>query len=161
MPTPKCIVAATDFSGSSREALRTARDLADAIGARVHLLHVIPDPARMPWGLESGLAFHDLERDWRLHAQRSLEQAREESGFAPARTVLQIAMGDAAQEIVAAARTLRADVIVMGTHGHGFVARFVMGSVADKVLRHADRPVLIVPYPDHHGEKTGSVTARR
>lgn len=159
MPAPKCIVAATDFSGGSQEVLRTARDLADAIGAHVHLLHVIPDPARMPWGLESGLAFHDLERDWRLHAQRSLEQAREDAGFAPARTVLQVAMGDAAQEIVAAARKLRADVIVMGTHGHGFVARLVMGSVADKVLRHADRPVLIVPCPGHHAGKTGSMTA--
>lgn len=150
MPSPKCIVAATDFSGTSREALRVARDLADAIGAHVHLLHVIPDPARMPWGLESGVAFHDLERDWRLHAERSLEQAREQAGFTRARTVLQIAVGDAAREIVAAARALRADVIVMGTHGHGFVARLVMGSVADKVLRHADRPVLIVPHPVLH-----------
>lgn len=155
MPTPKCIVAATDFSGTSREALRAARDLADAIGAHVHLLHVIPDQARLPWGLASGLVFHDLERGWRLHAERSLEQARDEAGFTPSRAVLQIAVGDAAHEIVAAARALRADVIVMGTHGHGFVGRLLMGSVADKVLRQADRPVLIVPHPLlHHMQQT-------
>lgn len=159
MPTPKCIVAATDFSGTSRAALHVVRDLADAIGAHVHLLHVIPDPARLPYGMEAGLVFADLERDWRARAQRSLEQARDEAGLAAGRTALVIAMGDAAHEIVASARSLRADIIVMGTHGHGFVARLVMGSVADKVLRHADRPVLIVPHPAlRHMQASASAT---
>jgi len=147
LPTPKCIVAATDFSGTSREALHVVRDLADAIGAHVHLLHVMPDPARLPYGMEAGIVFADLERDLRAQAQRSLEQARDAAGLAAGRTALVIAMGDPAHEIVASARSLRADVIVMGTHGHGVVARLVMGSVADKVLRHADCPVLIVPHP--------------
>lgn len=96
MPTRTCILAATDFSGTSREALHVARDEA---------------------GLPRGL------------------------------TPTMVAMGDPAQEIVAAAAALGAAMIVMGTHGHGLAARLVMGSVADKVLRHADRPVLIVPHP--------------
>ncbi|HEX6323176.1 MAG TPA: universal stress protein [Vicinamibacterales bacterium] len=147
MPAPRCIVAATDFSDTSREALRVARAYADAIGAHVHLLHVIPDPARLPWSVEAGLALGDLATEWRQQARLALEQARHEAALPPDRTVLTVAMGDPAEEIGAAAASLRADLIVLGTHGHGFVGRLLMGSVAGKVVQHADRPVLIVPHP--------------
>jgi universal stress protein A len=147
MPSPKCIVAATDFSETSREAMQAARAYADAIGAHVHLLHVVPDPARLPWSVETGLALGDLEKDWRHHAQLALVRARDEAGLAPGRTVMTVAVGDAASEIAEAAAGLRADLIVLGTHGHGFVGRLMMGSVAEKVVRRADRPVLIVPHP--------------
>ena len=49
------------------------------------------------------------------------------------------------EAIVAKARELGADVIVMGTHGRSGLARAVIGSVADRVLRHADVPVVLVP----------------
>lgn len=147
MPTSKQLLVATDFSGTSQEALRVARDLALALGARVLLLHVIADPARLPWSIDAGPAIVDLEHSWREHAARGLQQARDAAGFLPERTEMTVAMGDPAHEIVAAAAARRADFIVLGTHGHGLVARLVMGSVADKVLRHADRPVLIVPHP--------------
>lgn len=147
MPTAKSILAATDFSGTSREALHVARELAEALDARLHLLHVIPDPARLPWSVDTGLAFRDLEKDWRHHAELALAHARDEAGLPRVLTPTIVAMGDAATEIVATAAAIGAAIIVMGTHGHGFAARLVMGSVADKVLRHADRPVLIVPHP--------------
>lgn len=147
MSTSKRLLVATDFSGTSQEALRVARDMALALGARVQLLHVIADPARLPWTIDAGPAIVELEDSWRQQAERSLQQARDTAGFLPERTEMAVAMGDPAREIVAAAAALHADLIVLGTHGHGLVARLVMGSVADKVLRHADRPVLIVPHP--------------
>jgi len=151
MPSPRCIVAATDFSETSREAMRVARAYADAIGAHVHLLHVIPDPARLPWSVEAGLALGDLEKEWRHQARLALVQARDEAKLSPNRTVLAVAMGDAAAGIAATAAELRADLVVLGTHGHGFVGRLFMGSVAGKVVQHADRPVLIVPHPALRG----------
>lgn len=151
MPSPRYIVAATDFSDTSREAMRVARAYADAMGAHVHLLHVIPDPARLPWSAEAGLALGDLEKEWRHHARLALVRARDEADLPPDRTVLTVAVGDAAAEIAATAAALRADLIVLGTHGHGFVGRLLMGSVAGKVVQHADRPVLIVPHPALRG----------
>ena len=147
MPTSKRLLVATDFSGTSQEALRVARDMALALGARVQLLHVIADPATLPWTIDAGPAIVELEHSWREQAARSLQRARDTARFTPERTEMTVAMGDPAREIVAAAAALHADLIVLGTHGHGLVARLVMGSVADKVLRHADRPVLIVPHP--------------
>jgi nucleotide-binding universal stress UspA family protein len=147
MAASRCILVATDFSGTSREALHVARDLAAAIGARVHLLHVIPDPARLPWSVDTGMAFLDLERSWRRHAELALTQARDQAHLSAEKTTMTVAMGDAAHAIAAAADAAAADFIVVGTHGHGLVARLVMGSVADKVVRHATRPVLIVPHP--------------
>lgn len=147
MPRTKCIVASTDFSGTSRESLAVARDLAAAIGARVHVIHVIPDPAQLPWTIDTGVSLVNLERSWRKQAEVALERARGDAGLTPERTVLTVAMGDPATEIGREASRLGADFIVIGTHGHGLVARLLMGSVADKVVRHADRPVLIVPHP--------------
>ena len=144
MPSSKHIVAATDFSETSGQALDVARDLAASLGAQVHLVHVIPDPARLPWSIDTGIAFMELEQQWRHHAASALTRARDAAGLPPDTTIT-IRCGDAAQEILGAADDARAALIVMGTHGHGPVARLVMGSVADKVLRHTTRPVLIVP----------------
>jgi nucleotide-binding universal stress UspA family protein len=147
MRNSKCLLVATDFSATSTEALRVARELSLALGARVQLLHVIADPARLPWTIDAGPAIVQLEHSWRQQAERALEKARDAAGFSPDDTTLTVAMGDPAREITAAAHGINASVIVLGTHGHGFVARLVMGSVADKVVRRADRPVLIVPHP--------------
>lgn len=147
MPVRRCIVAATDFSETSREALAAARAYAGAIGARVRLMHVIPDPARLPWTIDPGLSASELEDDWRANAVEALARARDDAGLAPRGTELIVATGDAAREITAAAAACRADLIVLGTHGHGFFGRLVMGSVADAVIRRSDRPVLIVPHP--------------
>jgi nucleotide-binding universal stress UspA family protein len=158
MPAPRCIVAATDFSGTSRESLAVARDLAGAIGARVHIIHVIPDPAQLPWTIDTGLSLVSLERSWRKQAEVALERARAESGMTPDQAVISVVRGDAATEIGKEAARLRADFIVIGTHGHGLVARLLMGSVADKVVRHAERPVLLVPHPAlKHLEPVGAV----
>jgi nucleotide-binding universal stress UspA family protein len=53
-------------------------------------------------------------------------------------------VGHAAEEIIAAAKNMKADIIVMGSHGHGSFGSFLLGSVAQKVLSISDVPVLIV-----------------
>ncbi len=51
------------------------------------------------------------------------------------------------QSIIAVARDESADVIALGTHGHNFLTRTLLGSTARYVVQHADRPVLVVPLP--------------
>jgi nucleotide-binding universal stress UspA family protein len=63
--------------------------------------------------------------------------------------VFELRSGFAAAEIVRYAKEQNIDLIVMGTHGRGFVAHAVMGSVAEKVVRTAPCPVLTVRNPQH------------
>ena len=58
--------------------------------------------------------------------------------------------GPPAKEILAQAKALDADMIIVGSHGFGAVFRLLLGSVSEKVLKHATCPVLIVP-PDRTG----------
>jgi nucleotide-binding universal stress UspA family protein len=83
MSKSRCVLAATDFSGTSRASLAIARDLAAAIGARLHIIHVILDPAQLPWTIDTGLTPVNLERAWRKQAEAALERARSESGLTP------------------------------------------------------------------------------
>lgn len=151
MARPTCIFAATDFSQTSMEALVRAREIADALDAHVHLLHVIPDPAAMPWSVDAGTSFLEIEDRWCVEAKGALERTRDMAGFNPDRTVTEVAVGDAAREIVRHASGAHADLIVVGTHGHGRLARMMLGSVADRVIRKSDRPVLVVPPNRTHG----------
>jgi nucleotide-binding universal stress UspA family protein len=144
MAAPRVILAATDFSLTSHDAIGAARDLAAALDATLHVVHVIPDPARLPWSVDTGIAYLDLEKAWRAQAEKSLAELRTRSSL-PASAVTTVRCGDEANEILAEAHRVSAAFIVLGTHGLGRLARLVMGSVADKVLRHTDRPVLVVP----------------
>ena len=144
MAEPRVILAATDFSATSRGALHAARDLAAALQAVLHVVHVIPDPSRLPWSIDAGVTYPVLEQGWRAQAENGLDEARREARL-PASTTTTVLIGDAAPAILDEADRLSAHMIVLGTHGHGRLARLVMGSVADRVLRHTQRPVLVVP----------------
>jgi nucleotide-binding universal stress UspA family protein len=129
-----------DFSETSETAVRYAVALARNFGARLFLLHV-GDQARMdletefPLGLEG--AVEDAVRERLLKILTPVEQAELKPEFA-------VRAGVAATEIVRYAKDNQVDLIVMGTHGRGFVGHVVMGSVAEKVVRTAPCPVLTV-----------------
>jgi nucleotide-binding universal stress UspA family protein len=64
----------------------------------------------------------------------------------PARVTTAVAVGAPAAEIVRYAREHAADLIVLGSHGHGAFRRFMLGSVAERVIRQAGCPVMVVPH---------------
>ncbi len=152
----RTIVAAVDFSDSAPHALDAAIALAAADAAsRIHVLHVAPSPAPALWS-------DDLP-PMDLHA---VEQARIDAALAqlavlaagrpldPSRMTTAVAVGAPANEIAHYAEEHGADVIVLGSHGHGVVRRFLLGSVAYKVVREAPCAVLIVPHRTARSEAT-------
>lgn len=142
------ILVATDFSDASRAALDATVDLASKLGASVTVMHAYSLPVYTVSPLD-GMFFPAPEDIARVGAaaQRHLDaelQSRASSGV-PLVAVLRY--GEVSDEILSCADTVGADLIVMGTHGHGVIARALLGSVAQHVVRTAKQPVLVVPIP--------------
>jgi len=135
----------TDFSQASRAAF--ARAVADARAGRAELLvaHVLP--AVTPFvgdGYVSPSTYADMEASMRAYGQKELDKLVAKAKAAGARVRGLLLEGTAADAIVRTARSARADVIVMGTHGRTGLARLFMGSVAERVIGTAPCPVLTV-----------------
>jgi nucleotide-binding universal stress UspA family protein len=140
---PKTILVPVDLGEGSEEALDYAVELAHALRARVHLLHVVGIPAMgVP---EMGVAYSGTMMDGMmaddLHAlERMLARHKGvcELGSPTVKS------GDPRDAINEAAKELGADLIVMATHGRHGIARVLLGSVTESVVRTAPCPVLTV-----------------
>ena len=141
----KKILVPHDFSDTSEAAVRYAIALAHSFGATLYLLHV-SDKARFematefPLGLDGTLEDAIRERLLKILSPRGQMEFKPEFEFRS---------GSPAAEIVRFAKQRGIDLVVMGTHGRGFVAHAMMGSVAEKVVRTAPCPVLTVRHPQH------------
>ncbi len=136
------IVCATDFSASSTAAIRHADQLAQQMGATLHLLHVVQDPLQQPWAAEAYVMnLGDLTAEWQRHAEKEL--ARIASGLS-AKTEVAVRIGRPITEILHYVDDVHADLLVAGTHGHGTIAHLILGSVAERLVRQASCPVLTV-----------------
>lgn len=134
----KTILFATDFSPASSVAFDVAAALARDYRARVIAVHVI-EPVAM--GFSEYTAFVGPEED------KGMALANLQAIKAPSPRVTiehRLLEGDPATVIAETAAETGADLVVMGTHGRTGLTRFVMGSVAEEVLRRAPCPVLTV-----------------
>jgi nucleotide-binding universal stress UspA family protein len=132
----------TDFSENSDFAFRLACALARDYKARLVLLHVLRPPIVVYGG---GLAPVDV---W-LDAEEAKSRLRRMEGEAHhIRIESRVMEGEPVDMILRAAEETKSDVIVVGTHGRTALARLLLGSVAESVLRKAPCPVLTVkPVP--------------
>jgi nucleotide-binding universal stress UspA family protein len=143
MITLKRILVPHDFSETSAGAMKYATSLARLFGAKIDVLHV-SEKARtemateFPLGLEASSVAAFRERFLKIVTPREMTELHPE---------LQLRPGSPDIEITRYAKEQEVDLIVMGTHGRGFVAHAVMGSVAEKVVRTASCPVLTVRTP--------------
>lgn len=150
MITLKRILVPTDFSEHSKNALRYAAAFADKFGAQIHLLHVFQDLAIFQPDAVTAAPPALPPRDALLAAARTaLEQSIEECPIKGVPVHPEVREGAAQEEIVVFAREKNIDLIIMGTHGRGWLAHVLMGSVAEKVVRKAPCPVLTVRHPEH------------
>ena len=143
--TIKTILVPTDFSEPSIDALKYAKDLATALKASIHLLHIVQDPLAEPWGLESyGPLPPDIFKEIKARARKELEESLPEAERKTYNATLALAEGAPFSQIIEYAKLHPIDLIVMGTHGRGALAHAILGSVAERVVRYAPCPVLTV-----------------
>jgi universal stress protein A len=138
----KRILVPLDFSTPSKRAMRFAREWALRFAAEVYLLHVI-DPT-IAGGEFGGAPLGTVQRDLAGKAKLALSQlAREE--FPDSLSVkLRVRKGTASDEIAAAARESKADLVIIASHGYTGLKRVLLGSTAEAVARRAPCPVLIL-----------------
>ena len=140
----KNILVATDFSEPSAVALDYGRDLARSYDAALHVMHVIEDVPAV-YGPEIGFAMADVERNIEAGVRRDLEAAiaPDERHTLDLRTTITRA-ANASHAITEYAKDHAIDLIIVGTHGRNAFHRFLIGSVAERVMRTAPCPVLTV-----------------
>lgn len=138
----RSILHPTDFSDSSKAAFTFACALARDYGARLTVVHVKPPPINPSGVMAAPPIDPDIDP---AEVRRQLDEIQApDSKISLDRVML---VGDEAGEIVHLAAENGYDLIIMGTHGRSGLARMLMGSVAEKVLRKAHCPVVTVKQP--------------
>jgi nucleotide-binding universal stress UspA family protein len=136
----------TDFSEPSDAALAYARALAGKFGASLHVLHVFEPPFGA--GAISSEGFTEdapaIEAELLEEAKSRLQHRVTATDRAECRATTEVLGGQSARAIIDCATERKIDLIIMGTHGRSGVAHFLMGSIAEKVVRTAPRPVMTV-----------------
>jgi nucleotide-binding universal stress UspA family protein len=162
----KRILVPIDFSDVTPPVIDLARQLAKALDAEIRLVHVkefsaVATPGALGYDLAgmpelapmSGVpvpAFEPMAEPLPENEGQKLKLAKwqEEIAQDGIKVSLHEPTGTAAEEILNQADKLDADLIVMGTHGHGAVYNLLVGSATKGVLKHSTRPVLLVPAPN-------------
>ena len=142
---PRSILLATDGSEETELAARVAVELAKSTGAELHVVHVkllpltppYPDVLDWRWG-------EDLERAEREARELLDEQVKKVEKAGGTVAGVHLREEEPAEEIIALAEELEADLIVVGSRDRGRIRRALTGSVSDRVVRRARCPVLVV-----------------
>lgn len=130
-PARKTILAAFDFTDATASVLHATSELARHTGARVVAAHVVLPPVeRLPEESEEAASLQSLQED--LHHQGIEAETRRLYGWPQS-------------ELLAEARRLSPDYLVVGSHLHGRLHELIHGDTAGYLLRHAECPIFIVP----------------
>ncbi len=155
VPQVKKILYATDLSKNSSYAFLYATDLAKRYDAKIMILHVVQSfpPYIEPY---AGIPVHveqkepgEMIEEIKGHLQEFCRKAEAQIGPPCVSLVSKILIprGHPPEEILNAADEEGCDVIVLGTHGKGFLAHTFLGSVSSAVLHRTRKPVFIIPLP--------------
>jgi nucleotide-binding universal stress UspA family protein len=138
----KRILVAIDGSDPSLKAARMAADIALRFGAQLTLVHVVPKLLLPPDVY--GLTLAEVEKEHRAYAEKLLQKAVSflaEPGVDTSSTIL---YGSPAESIAEEAAAQDVGMVVVGSRGHGAVARMFLGSVSDRIVHISPKPVLVV-----------------
>ncbi|MFT5707730.1 MAG: nucleotide-binding universal stress UspA family protein [Oceanospirillaceae bacterium] len=156
IPKVKNILYVSDLEDGSRPAFRMAISIAEQYAANIVFLHVItPIPESVIFALETNLppevykklqqdGIYDLKEVMNKRITEFCDVELESLDWLPEIESI-ISKGEVHSKIVETAALKNADMIVMGTRTHSASKQFFMGSVANKVMRSSDVPVLVVP----------------
>ena len=140
----KKILVPVDFSNGSKKALQYAISFAGQFGAELTLLHIIQPAVTAP-------AFDTLPQEMAEStedAEKSLAEFRRSVGEEIPTNSL-IRKGSPHMEIIDAAKELEVDLLILSTHGRTGLSHVLLGSTAEKIVRRASCPVMIVREHEH------------
>jgi len=150
----KTILVPVDFSEVTAKVVGAARELAGALGGHIILLHVseydrVPPSGEVIPGLSmAGFAPPVVivePEDLLEEEQERLDEVKADIIGTDVETTTLVARGRSVSKILEESEAQKADLIVMGSHGHGAVYNLLVGSVTEGVLKSAKCPVLVVP----------------
>lgn len=145
MPRIRRIVHPTDFSPASSPAFKKALELAKDNGATLVLVHVLTTLPIVGDGFIAPATVDEMLRAQRAQADQGIGRLVKRARAAGVRAASVIVdTGSIADQIARVAKRQAADLIVMGTHGHGILARALLGSVAERVINRASCPVMTI-----------------
>lgn len=145
------ILVPTDFSDLSLQAVKYAREFASTFGAQIHCIHVIDQAYQYGWtmGSESvpvGPTVEDLESLAADHMHQFADEHLVGLDYVP---VSKVITGNPWSEIVQYALENTTDLIILSTHGRGGLVHAILGSTAERVVRKAPCPVMVVREKEH------------
>jgi universal stress protein A len=140
VPKFRKILCPIDFDYDSTAALNVACELAEVNDATIHLLHVARVP---PQDMDVPLPF-DADPRWERAARLRLERLARERLDGKVRYQIHVVSGTPDDDVLRMADALHVDLVVMATHGRKGLSHFILGSVAERVMREARCPVLTI-----------------
>jgi universal stress protein A len=142
VPTLRRVLVPVDFSDSSLKALSYAAALARKFRASLTVVYVVPaDYGWLGIGQEASREYDETLQSQAAGCLRALAESHIPKN---ASADLEVRLGRPAEEIVAAAAESNSDLILLSTHGHTGLDRYLIGSVADRVARLAPCPVFLM-----------------
>jgi nucleotide-binding universal stress UspA family protein len=153
----KKILVALDFSELTNPVLKAAAAFASAMDATVYLVHAVryiatvADVGAMPATTPDPVGMH-------ADIRARLEAARDDlkAGGVDASVIVLETIGNPGFEVLEEAKRLEADLIIVGSHGHGAMYEMLVGSTAELLIHKAPCPVVLVPPPKNAREKKQS-----
>lgn len=150
----KKILCPTDFSEPSREAIKIASELASHFKSELCLVHIVSPVPILPFpeGIPPTFDIRSYQQELDASSRKALQEVvhQMESNQVYSRFIM--VQGDPAHQITDLAREEKPDIMVLSTHGKTEWERLIFGSVAEKVIRLAPCPVLLIP-PTHEEAK--------
>ena len=138
----KRILCPVDFSDISKRVLEIAADLAKRFGADLHVIHVFQLPATMLEAVYEDPT--DMEEEIRQRLNDKLNEFVQKTKKPDVKITTGVYEGVPDVEIIKSTRENKADMIVMGTRGKTGLSHVLLGSVAERVIRNAEVPVMTV-----------------
>ena len=139
----KAILVPTDFSEHSDTALSWALEMAKKWQAKITLLHVVPSFQYSPTVMDPHFDILEFERRLQADAEAGAQAQIERLDTKSAPVGITVRIGEPFHDICELAKAEHIDVIVMGSHGRTGMGHLLLGSVAERVVRHASCPVLV------------------
>ena len=137
------ILVPVDGSDNALRAVRYALDLAEAVGVRIRLFYVFPVSSVEIIGM-AGMSRDDVDHAAQAGAQRVFDEVHAQIGDVSVEISDDTSVGDPAEEIIRCTEDDGHLLVVLGRRGLSTVQKLLLGSVSEKVMRHAQCPVMVV-----------------